>query len=119
MSSTYLAPISRPGTKHAGFNVFGLTELIDHKPRHLARRADVEPDTQPTATCVNAGSGMWCGDWKCPRHNPESYADCMARHATDSLNRDLVPVRSGCGHVTFDMPRQNGVNGDICAECWF
>jgi hypothetical protein len=41
-------------------------------------------DMPSRARCMNHGAGT-CATWFCPRHNPETYADCMARHATDSF----------------------------------
>ena len=50
-------------------------------------RKNVPADWQSDATCPHNARGVECGAaWHaCPRHNAASYADYMARHATDSL----------------------------------
>lgn len=58
-----------------------------YKPRH--RRAvpgywKGDPDLSSRARCINFASPR-CDNWRCPRHRPVTYADCMARHATDSI----------------------------------
>lgn len=57
-----------------------------YTPRH--RDGSVPVDALPNnARCTCRGLGFDKGI--CPRHNPSAYADCMARHATDSIG----PVR--------------------------
>lgn len=101
-----------PHGRHVGYNVFGITELQDHKPRHLARRRDVRVlltrDWQSRAFCPNNLTSSTCQDWQCPRHSASDYADAMARHGFDA-----------CGHVSIDMPYMYGSDGLICGDCWF
>lgn len=59
-----------------------------YTPRH---RRDVEPVRHSTGFIVfDANNEAACkcrvSGWStCPRHNPDTYADQQARHATDSL----------------------------------
>lgn len=44
-------------------------------------RAKCQGFTQESATFI---ASAYCASAYCPRHEPRSYADFMARHATDS-----------------------------------
>lgn len=102
-----------PWGRRVGYIVFGVTELLDHKPRHLARRREVRVlltrDWQSRAFCPNFLDDDTCQDWQCPRHSAFDYADAMARHGFDT---------NGCGHVPNDV-RMYGTDGNVCADCWF
>lgn len=54
---------------------------------------NIRTDATPTgATCSQAAvrTGPHCTDTYCPRHSPVDYADCMARHAVDSLPNHIT-----------------------------
>lgn len=55
-------------------------------PKHRANRPT---DAQPLTTCTGGGwSSRTCTYGSCPTHDPEAYADCMARHSADYPGED-------------------------------
>lgn len=53
-------------------------------PKHRATDRD-ESRSYTEATCSGMGSFPDPSHAVCPRHNPDAYAEMMARHAIDSI----------------------------------
>jgi hypothetical protein len=61
---------------------------VQIKPRGGKHRASDRPIDSyfADAACTRPPNrGLLCRTGKCPRHNPDNYAESMARHATDSF----------------------------------
>lgn len=70
----------------------GPYDVTDYPGRHRAHRLDRAPDGFNTARCTGRGDlgrrDLWadgCSNSVCPKHAPEAYADCMARHTPETL----------------------------------
>lgn len=79
MSDAYYSPADSPFTDFR--HELADLSMLTHVPRH--RRASFA-DVQNNASCTNGSGNRFC-TFSCPRHNPHTYAEYMARHATDSL----------------------------------
>jgi hypothetical protein len=75
--------------------------VANSRRKHVASAMPLDaPITRAECRCGNLPYNA------CPKHNPGTYADCMARHATDSFGPPfpaLRPNRPDWG-TTFALP---------------